>query len=71
MHVCFFFFISECQEHLNDDGAQFILKDFDILFSVIEYIDQINYRELHYIYENILVKSNPINCYLVEFNFID
>lgn len=42
---------------MNLEGAQSILKNFDKLFSVIELIDQIEYYDLHYVYEEILVKS--------------
>ncbi|XP_060833475.1 condensin complex subunit 1 [Rhopalosiphum padi] len=49
--------IKACYEELNSEGAQSIFKNFDKLFSVIEFIDQIDYQDLHYVYEKILVKS--------------
>lgn len=49
--------IRACYEELNSEGAQFIFKNFDKLFSVIEFIDRIDYRDLHYVYEKILVNS--------------
>jgi len=71
-HIFLFFFVLELQEELNTEGAEFIFKYFDELFSVIEYLDQIDYKQLHYVYENILVKSNLIiNRCLLEFNCIN
>lgn len=49
--------IKACYEELKSEGAQFIFKNFDTIFSVIEYIDQTDYHLLHYVYEKILVKS--------------
>lgn len=57
------FEMSECKENLNSDGAPFILNDFDKLFSMIEFMNEINYCDLHYIYEEILVKSK-LYCYI-------
>lgn len=54
--ICLFNFLA-CYEELNSEGAQFIFKNFDKLFSVIEFIDRIDYRDLHYVYEKILVNS--------------
>jgi len=69
-HISLFALVLELQEELNTQGAEFIFKNFDHLFSVIEYLDQIDYKQLHDVYENILVKSNLINCPL-EFNCIN
>ncbi|CAI6344316.1 unnamed protein product [Macrosiphum euphorbiae] len=49
--------IKACYEELKSEGAQFIYKHFDTIFSVIEFIDQTDYNDLHYVYEKILVKS--------------
>lgn len=51
------FYITACIEELNLEGAKSIFKNFDKLFSVIEFIEQTDYYDLHYIYEEILVKS--------------
>jgi len=45
---------------LKSEGVQFILKNFDKLFSMIELIDQIDFHQLHFVYENILVNSKLI-----------
>jgi len=58
-HVNAFIYLtfSACYEELTSEGAQFIYKHFDTIFSVIEFIDQTDYNDLHYVYEKILVKS--------------
>lgn len=53
--------ISACKEELDLEGAQAIFKNFDKLFSVIELIEQLDYPNLHYVFDEILVKSK-LNC---------
>jgi len=57
VNVLIYLNFSACYEELKSEGAQSIFKNFDKIFSMIEFIDQTDYRDLHYVYENILVKS--------------
>ncbi|XP_050420511.1 condensin complex subunit 1 [Adelges cooleyi] len=64
--------IKSCKNELNVDGAVFVLNNFDKLFSVIEYVDQLEYRDLHYVYDEILVKSlNIIASFLFNYGNIE
>lgn len=53
--------ISACKAELDLEGAQAIFKNFDKLFSIIEFIDQLDYPNLHYVYDELLLKSK-LNC---------
>lgn len=53
----YLFYIPACKDELKLEGARAIFKNFDKLFSLIEFIEQIDYRDLHYVFEEILVKS--------------
>jgi len=57
VNIFVYLIFSACYEELKSEGAQSIFKNFDKIFSVIEFIDQTDYKELHFVYENILVKS--------------
>lgn len=56
----YLFCILAFKEELEMDGLQSIFKNFDKLFSVIEFIDQIDYLHLHDFFENILIRSKLI-----------
>ncbi|XP_050546197.1 condensin complex subunit 1 isoform X2 [Daktulosphaira vitifoliae] len=61
-----------CREELNLDGAVSILKNFDKLFSLIEFVDQLEYKDLHFIYDEILVKSfNIVGSFFFNYENID
>ncbi|CAH1732771.1 unnamed protein product [Aphis gossypii] len=64
--------IKACYEDLKSEGAQSIFKNFDKLFSMIELIDQIDFHQLHFVYEKILVNSlNIIASHFMSYGEIE
>lgn len=55
---------------MKSEGAQSIFKNFDKLFSMIELIDQIDFHQLHFVYEKILVNSKLIVLITLYINLI-
>lgn len=59
-----------CKEELDLEGAQSIFKNFDPLFSVIVYFDQLEYEDLHYVFDEILVRSKNVIYFLIILCFL-
>jgi len=64
IHNCLYY-ILECREELDVQGPLSIFDTFDELFSMIEFMNQINFNDLHYIYDEIIIKSKSDNINLL------
>ncbi|XP_075210594.1 CAP-D2 condensin subunit [Lycorma delicatula] len=58
-----------CTSDLLNDGSSFILKHFDLLYSVIVEFGEFDWEDVHKIYDKIIGKSISLLCKFVEETF--